>query len=108
MAELLISLYEQERLTALLNEAYSSAAMEYNGVGEPWLATKYARLALEYSIALLNENDTNIEEMRKIATDPWEHWSWMMRTRKRMNWAPKAPKEGEDDDDDDNNDDDDN
>jgi hypothetical protein len=90
MAELMISLYEQERLYALLNEAYTNAAMEWNGVGEPWLATKYARLALEFGIALLAEGDSNIEEMTKLADDPWGHWSWLMRTRKRMNWGPRT------------------
>lgn len=26
-------------------------------------------------------------EMDELATDPWSHWSWMFRTRRRMGWG---------------------
>ncbi|KAF6807289.1 hypothetical protein CSOJ01_08258 [Colletotrichum sojae] len=90
MAELLISLYEQEHNWSLLSEAYTLAAIEYNGVGEPWLATKYARLAIEYGLTTLWEGHGDVVEMTKLAEDPWSHWSWMLRTRKRYSWGPGA------------------
>jgi uncharacterized protein (DUF849 family) len=96
MAELMISLYEQERMFGLLNEAYTHAAIEWNGVGEPWLASKYARLAIEYGIATMGEDDNDVAEMTRLANDPWGHWTWMLRTKKRMNWGPRI----NDDDDD--------
>ncbi|TDZ18390.1 SET domain-containing protein 5 [Colletotrichum sidae] len=91
MAELLISLYEQEHNWSLLSEAYTLAAIEYNGIGEPWLATKYARLAIEYGLTTLWEGHGDVVEMTKLAEDPWSHWSWMLRTRKRYSWGP-GPK----------------
>lgn len=87
MAELVVSLYEQERLWGVLYEAYAYAAIEWNGVGEPWTATRYARLAVEYGIYSVGEGDVDVGEMDALATDPWKHWSWMLRTRKRMGWG---------------------
>ncbi|KAK0377774.1 hypothetical protein CLIM01_04880 [Colletotrichum limetticola] len=100
MAELLISLYEQEHNWSLLTEAYTLAAIEYNGIGEPWLATKYARMAVEYGLTTLWEGHGDVIEMTKLAEDPWSHWSWMLRTRKRYSWGP-GPKVDLNDDDDD-------
>ncbi|KAH6654073.1 hypothetical protein BKA67DRAFT_604491 [Truncatella angustata] len=87
MAELLISLYRQERLWTMLYEAYTYAAIEYNGDGEPWLATKYARLAIHHGLASGGPSNPDVVEMMALVTDPWAHWSWMLRTQKRMNWA---------------------
>ncbi|KAH8673929.1 hypothetical protein BX600DRAFT_547574 [Xylariales sp. PMI_506] len=87
MAELLISLYEQERLWLTIYEAYAFAAIEYNGAGEPWLATKYARLAIKHGLAASGPGDYDVNEMKALAKDPWAHWSWMTRTRRRMNWV---------------------
>ncbi|GJC95604.1 lysine methyltransferase [Colletotrichum higginsianum] len=102
MAELLISLYEQENNWSLLSEAYTLAAIEYNGVGEPWLATKYARLAVEAGLMTLWEGHGDVVEMTKLAEDPWSHWSWMLRTRKRYSWGPGSrPNQSEDEDEDD-------
>lgn len=100
MAELLVSLYDQERLHALQVEAYTYAAMEWNGVGEPWLATKYARLAIELGLATMGEDDSDVAEMTRLANDPWGHWTWMLRTSKRMSWGAKRRRDDDDDDDD--------
>lgn len=86
LAELLISLYKQERLSTMMYEAYTYAAMEYNGQGEPWLATKYARLAIQHGLATGGPKHSDVVEMTALAEDPWGHWSWMLRTRKRFNW----------------------
>ncbi|KAJ0147366.1 SET domain-containing protein 5 [Colletotrichum tanaceti] len=97
MAELLISLYKQENNWSILSEAYTLAAIEYNGVGEPWLATKYARLAVEYGLLTLWEGHGDVVEMTKLAEDPWAHWSWMLRTRKRYSWGSGSkPNQAED------------
>ncbi|KAK2014798.1 SET domain-containing protein [Colletotrichum eremochloae] len=100
MALLLISLYEQEQNWSLLSEAYTLAAIEFNGVGEPWLATKYARLAVDAGLTTLWEGHGDVIEMTKLIEDPWSHWSWMLRTRKRYSWG-KSRRYAEDDDDDD-------
>lgn len=87
MVELYLSLYEQERLDGSIYEAYAFAAIEWNGVGEPWHAVRYARLAIEYGLAAVGPKDTDVIEMKKLAEDPWGHWSWMLRTSKRMSWG---------------------
>ncbi|KAI1331227.1 hypothetical protein F5Y16DRAFT_395664 [Xylariaceae sp. FL0255] len=86
MAELMVSLYEEERMWAGMYEAYAFAALEWNGIGEPWLATKYARLAIQHGLAVLGSKDKEVWDMKRLARDPWDHWSWMLRTRVRMNW----------------------
>ncbi|KAK4458776.1 hypothetical protein QBC42DRAFT_276040 [Cladorrhinum samala] len=96
MAELMISLYEQEKLWGSLHEAYVSAALEYNAAGEPWTAIKYARLAVERGMQVVGPKDADVLEMAKMAEDPWAHWSWMKRIKVRGGWG-KRSKETEDD-----------
>ncbi|PKS09959.1 hypothetical protein jhhlp_004582 [Lomentospora prolificans] len=89
LAEMLISLLEQERMHILMGEAYAYAALEWNGVGEAWTATRYARRAIEEEVMQVREEKgEDIEDMMDLVEDPWEHWSWLWRTRKRMNWKP--------------------
>ena len=92
MAELLISLYQQERMDAMVYEAYAYAAIEWNGAGEPWMAIKYAQLAIEYGMLSIGAGDAGVDEMRQIAIDPWTHWSWLLRKTKRMQWGKKEGK----------------
>ncbi|KAL1875236.1 SET domain-containing protein 5 [Diaporthe australafricana] len=106
MAELMVSLYEQERLSGSIYEAYTFAAIEYNGAGDPSTAVRYARLAIEAGLASAGPRDRDVAEMTRLAEDPWSHWSWMLRTSKRMSWGPMRPmvaqsSEEEDDDEDD-------
>ncbi|KAL2016729.1 hypothetical protein VTK56DRAFT_3118 [Thermocarpiscus australiensis] len=89
MAELMVSLYEQERLWGAMHEAYTFAAIEYNGAGSPWMAVKYARLAVEWGIPMLGETDPDVRELEKLAEDPWSHWSWMRRVKTRNGWGRK-------------------
>ncbi|KLU87399.1 hypothetical protein MAPG_06399 [Magnaporthiopsis poae ATCC 64411] len=90
MGELMVSLYDQERLDLLKYEAHTYAAIEWNGVGEPWLATKHARLAVEHGLPSVGPADNDVIEMQALAKDPYKHWSWMLRTSKRMSWGKKA------------------
>ncbi|KAJ9155130.1 SET domain protein [Pleurostoma richardsiae] len=87
MAELLVSLHEQERLQGALCEAHALAAIEWNGAGEPWAAVRHARLAVEHGLASSGPADRDVVEMGRLAEDPWGHWSWMLRTSKRMSWG---------------------
>ncbi|KAF3355201.1 NAP1-binding protein 2 [Verticillium dahliae VDG1] len=98
MAELLVSLYEQERVWGTLAEGYTLAAIEWNGVGDAWAATRYARLAIEHGIASQWEGHGDVVQMKMLAEDPWGHWSWMLRTRKRMGWGQGRAGEGDDED----------
>ncbi|KAK8139326.1 lysine methyltransferase [Apiospora sp. TS-2023a] len=86
MGELMVSLFEQERLWSSMYEAYTYAALEYNGAGEPWIASKYARLAIQHGLAAGGPRDSDVLAMKDLVKDPWAHWSWMLRTKRRMNW----------------------
>ncbi len=79
MAELVVALYEMEGLWGVMHEAYTLAALEFNAVGEPWTAVKYARLGLEWGVPMLGEGDADVAALRELAEDPWGHWSWERR-----------------------------
>jgi hypothetical protein len=81
MAETLISLYEQERLYSRMYEVYTYAAIEYNAVGKPWEAIKYARLAIQHGFIARGAKDQDSYELYELAEDPWEHWSYLMRQK---------------------------
>ncbi|KAK3944564.1 SET domain-containing protein [Diplogelasinospora grovesii] len=96
LAELVISLYEQEQLYGMMYQMYTFAALEYNGVGDPWTATKYARLAIEWGLWSVGETDSDVVEMESLARDPWGHWSWMLRTKKRNGWERRKAVDDDD------------
>jgi hypothetical protein len=83
MAELLISLYEQERMYGPIAEAYVLAAYEYNGIGDAWTAQKYARLAVELGLLYSGPHDEHVHAMELLLKDQKSHWSWKMRTKKK-------------------------
>ncbi|KAK4192050.1 hypothetical protein QBC35DRAFT_261721 [Podospora australis] len=93
MAELIIGLYQQEKLWGSLYEAYVFAALEYNAAGEPWTAVKYARLAIDWGIPVVGPKDADVKEMQSLAEDPWAHWSWLKRMKIKGGWGKK--REGE-------------
>ena len=72
----LISLYEQERLFSWLSSAYVYCALAFSGMGEKWSSIKYARLAVEMGLLDNGWMDDDVAEMRKLASEPMEHWSW--------------------------------
>jgi hypothetical protein len=82
MADLLISLYEQERMWGPIAEAYSYAALEYNGAGDAFIAQKYAHLAVEVGLVYGGPHDTDVKEMEQLLKDPKAHWSWKLRIKK--------------------------
>ncbi|SPQ22831.1 7e59549a-6beb-4047-8fcb-2e89e6e6e9e0 [Thermothielavioides terrestris] len=82
MAELLVSLYETERLWGSMHEAYTLAALEFSAAGDAWTAVKYARLGIEWGIPMVGEHDEDLAELRSLAEDPWAHWSWRRRVER--------------------------
>ena len=81
VAELLISLVEQENLWIRMHEAYYAAAVEYNGVGEERKTRMYAGLALRRGLVCRGpDNDENsYRVMEALRNDPQGHPSWMFR-----------------------------
>ncbi|KAF1850355.1 SET domain-containing protein [Cucurbitaria berberidis CBS 394.84] len=78
-AELLISLYEQERLHANLATAYKHAAEAYSSFGKKWEAMRYARLSAEMSMLDKGFGDSDVKEMREMSLRPELSWSWKKR-----------------------------
>ena len=79
VAELLIALYEQERLDASLATAYKYAAEVYSSYGRKWDAIRYARLSVEMSMLDKGFRDGDVREMQKMTTSPEMTWSWKKR-----------------------------
>lgn len=79
VAELLISLYEQERLDASLATAYKYAAEVYSSFGKKWEAMRYARLSVELSMLDKGFKDGDVGEMRKMSLEPEMSWRWKKR-----------------------------
>jgi hypothetical protein len=79
MAELLVSLYTQERLDHVLYEPYSLAAIEWNGIKDKWTAIKYARLSLQHGLASVGPAHSVVLDMESLAAEPEKHWSWGAR-----------------------------
>ncbi|KAF1997294.1 SET domain-containing protein [Amniculicola lignicola CBS 123094] len=79
LAELLIALYEQERLWASLGLAYKYAAETYSSFGEKWKAVKYARMSIELSILDKGWKDRDVVEMQRMADQLEMTWSWNKR-----------------------------
>jgi hypothetical protein len=76
MAELLVGLYEMERMWGVMYEAYVLAGLVDIPGGVVWRATKDAGLGVEWGLPMVGEEDEDLEEMRKLREDPWGHWSW--------------------------------
>lgn len=79
VAEMLISLYVQERLDASLGTAYKYAAETYSSFGKKWEAMKYARLSIEMSMLDKGFRDGDVAAMKKMAASPETTWSWNKR-----------------------------
>ncbi|KAF2200289.1 SET domain-containing protein [Delitschia confertaspora ATCC 74209] len=81
MAEMLIGLSEQERLSGSMGAAYKRAAMSYSAVGDRWVAARYARLSVEYTMLERGFRDPDVWGMRALASDPEMQWSWKKRVK---------------------------
>lgn len=79
MAEAVVSMYDQERLWAYQATAYKHAAEVYSSFGNKYMAIKYARLSVEFSILDKGFSDRDVKEMRNMAKEPEMSWSWNKR-----------------------------
>lgn len=76
MAELLVSLYEQERLSATVADGYRIAALSYAAVGQEWTATKWAMKAVEAGLINDGPGDVGLRDMKRLLGNVTSHWSW--------------------------------
>jgi hypothetical protein len=83
MAELMLSLFEQERLYSSMATAYKHAAEIYSSFGNKYEAIKHARLAIEFSILDKGFRDPDVKQMQHMANQPELTWSWKKRVTER-------------------------
>lgn len=76
-AELLISLMEQERLDAVIADAYTYAALEYSYAGNKQKARMYAALSVEIGMLYGGPKSEDVIWMQRLWDNPEEHWSWL-------------------------------
>ena len=76
MAELLVSLYEQEKLYASIADGYRLAALVHSSIGNEWRAVKWAILAANVGLIHDGPEDEEVLDMRRLLLAPRQHWSW--------------------------------
>jgi len=81
MADLLISLYKQERMWGWVYIGYYHAAVEWNGLGKVWKAVEFARLAYDEGLFSVGPRDWRVKSMKRLVDDPTGHWSWAFRLK---------------------------
>ncbi|TQN67566.1 SET domain-containing protein 5 [Colletotrichum shisoi] len=83
MADLLVSLYEQEGLESVIGRAYAIAAREWNGVGHEYQARSWAYRSVKAALISSPETrwDDDLEDMEALLDGARKHWSWKYRVR---------------------------
>ncbi|KUJ08751.1 SET domain-containing protein [Mollisia scopiformis] len=76
IAELLVGLFEQERLYASIVDAYRVAALAYAAKGMEWRAVMWAMRAVEAGLIHDGPRGAGVLDMKRLLTAPREHWSW--------------------------------
>ena len=93
MAELLLSLLQQERAEVAMCEGYTHVAREYNMAGKPHKALKFAHLALESGLLFEDECGADMRDMQHmVSSGPRAHWTWRYRIQARENATASADK----------------
>ena len=76
MAELLISLYEQEKLSGGVADGYRLAALCHASVGNDWSTLKWAMKAVEAGLIYDGPRSREVKDMNRLLDGPRDHWSW--------------------------------
>ncbi|KAE9969973.1 hypothetical protein EG328_006535 [Venturia inaequalis] len=81
MAELLVSLYEQERLYTYMAKAYALAAIEWNGVGQEYKARAWAYKSVQAGMIVGESAMVGgyADDMDDLLDGARAHWSWRHR-----------------------------
>lgn len=81
MAELVISLYEQEGLSLYMSKAYALAALEWNGIGHEYQARAWAYKSVAAGLIVGESSGVEeyAEDMEELLDGARAHWSWKHR-----------------------------
>lgn len=84
MIERMLQLYEIERLQYKIADAYTLAAMNYNGLGFDRKARRYATLAIKTGTMQNGEDSPDVHIMKALMSDPKGYFSysdWLSKGR---------------------------
>ena len=84
LAELYVSLHDQEGLLGPIADAYTYAALEYSGVGDLFMAQKYATLSIEAGLLYGGPESSDVLAIADLLQNPRAHWSWLFRQRNHV------------------------
>ncbi|KAL9615698.1 MAG: hypothetical protein Q9160_009328 [Pyrenula sp. 1 TL-2023] len=77
--ENLMRLYKKERLQHRMADAFTLAALNYNGLGLKGEAMRYGKQSIEANLMENGPNAPDVAAMRGLMADLEGHWSWMKR-----------------------------
>lgn len=77
--EKLMQLYRKERLQHRMADAFTLAALNYNGLGMKEEAKRYGQQSLEANFRENGPNAPDVAAMKDLMANFEGHWSWMKR-----------------------------
>ena len=78
----LVELYKAEKLQSRYSDMYELVALNYNNLGYPKRASKYALLSAQAGAVERGADANDIIAMRILAKDPEGHYSYRARVKK--------------------------
>jgi hypothetical protein len=79
MAELMVTLYEQERLDVPIAQAYEAAAYAYSVVGDEFATMTWASKAVEAMTILYGGEHPLTQDLEVLMLNPSEHRTWLYK-----------------------------
>lgn len=76
LAELLVALYEQERLWGSMVWVYRMAALSHAAAGREWEALKWGFRALDAGLIDSGPMGMETRDMKRLVNSVRKHWSW--------------------------------
>jgi hypothetical protein len=88
----LVELYKEEGLQARMSDAYELVALNYNNLGYPKRAIKYANLGAQAAVVERGRDANDGIALRILAKDPEGHYSYRARIKKNPKLAQAGSK----------------
>jgi hypothetical protein len=79
MAEVMIELYQQERLHVQISTAYESAAYAYSVMGDEYRTMKYASKAVEALTIMYGADHELTMDLFEMMLEPKQHRTWLYK-----------------------------
>jgi hypothetical protein len=82
MAELLVTLYKQERLDVPIAQAYEASAYAYSIIGDEYKTMTWASKAVEAMTVLYGDDHPLTKDLEVLMLNPTEHRTWRYQAPK--------------------------